>query len=308
MNRFLDDKSARFDQLPPGLGAGLVPEGNRLLLSVDRRPYILTTPLRAETPDFVQYFDRTIGVDFAQQMYPSGSQRQAPLWDQDAQASAQHSHARTASELRGSLIRECGWIVMVHIPAPEERGLGLDLADRGKLVPRPKAAHPEAVKAFDLIVALGLVIRREDWLDATEQTGAHDLTKHMRMGVPATEGAFVVELLQLGQPDRCPGFQQMHAGCAAGLVQMLRQADGVRVVVDGMKVLDFRSAAQMLGDDVGGENRIDVPGLGPGIVGGARAGTERVGQVVVCQNTLNGRYAGQGRDAQFLEACSDSVR
>src|SRR6266536_6450663 len=105
MNRFLDDKSARFDQLPPGLGAGLVPEGNRLLLSVDRRPYILTTPLRAETPDFVQYFDRTIGVDFAQEVDPSLRQRQAPLWDQAAQASAQSAHARTASHLRYGLTR-----------------------------------------------------------------------------------------------------------------------------------------------------------------------------------------------------------
>src|SRR5437762_12721757 len=105
MNPFLDDKSARFNPLPTGLGAGVVPETDRLLRRVDRRPYVLTAPLGAETPDFVQYFDRTVGIDFAQEMYPSGSQRQAPLWDQSAQASTQQSHSRTASQLRGSLTR-----------------------------------------------------------------------------------------------------------------------------------------------------------------------------------------------------------
>ena len=55
MNPFLDDKSARFNPLPTGLGAGLVPETDRLLRRVDRRPYILTAPLGAETPDFVQW-------------------------------------------------------------------------------------------------------------------------------------------------------------------------------------------------------------------------------------------------------------
>jgi hypothetical protein len=89
---------------------------------------------------------------------------------------------------------------------------------------------------------------------------------------------------------------------------MLTQAHGVREVVDGMKVLDFASAAQMLGDDIGGENSIDVPGEWPGVVGGATCGTERVGQVVLCQNTLNSRYAGQGRDAQFLETCLNRAR
>src|SRR5215207_8933490 len=108
MHSFLDDKSARFDQPPTGLSAGLVPEGNCLLLSVDRRPYIFTTPLGAETPAFVQYLDHTGGVDFAQEMYPSSGQWQASLWDQDAQASAQQSYPRTASHLRRGSTRECG--------------------------------------------------------------------------------------------------------------------------------------------------------------------------------------------------------
>lgn len=87
---------------------------------------------------------------------------------------------------------------MVHIPAPEDRSLGLDLAECAELVPRPKGADPQTVKAFDLVIALGFVIGRKERLDPTEQTEPHDLTENMRMGVPATEGAFVVELMQEG--------------------------------------------------------------------------------------------------------------
>src|SRR6266542_2720847 len=150
MNRFLQPKATHFDQLPSTLGAGLVPEAKCLLLSVDRRADILATPLWAQTPNFVQHFDRTAGVDFAHHMKPSGSQRQAPLGDQDAQASTQHAHTRAASHLPGSLARERGWLVLVHIPAPEQWTLLFDLGDRGELVPRPKAADPQRVKAFDL--------------------------------------------------------------------------------------------------------------------------------------------------------------
>src|SRR5438874_4902743 len=199
MNRFLDGKPARFDQLPSALGAGLVPEANCLLRRVDRRADILAPPSRAEPPDFVQHFNRTAGVDFAHEMNPSGSERQAPLGDQDAQASAQQPHTRAASHLSGGLTRARGWLVMVQIPAPEDWGLLFDLVDRAKLVPLPKAADPQRVKAFDLIVALGFVLGREERLDPTEQAQAHDLTEHMRMGVPTYERAFVVELLQVGQ-------------------------------------------------------------------------------------------------------------
>ena len=94
----------------------------------------------------------------------------------------------------------------------------------------------------------------------------------------------------------------MQAACAAGLVFVLRQADGMRVVVDGMKVLNFASAAQMLGDDVGGENGIDVLGAWPGIVGGAAGRAERVGQMVFGQNTLDRSFAGHRTEMQLFEA------
>ena len=106
MNRFLQAKAARFDQLPGGLDALLVPEANRLLLCVDRRTDIFATPLASEPPDFVQHRDRTCGIDLAHEVYPSGGQRQAPLWDQEPQASAQQPQPPTASHLRGGLAIE----------------------------------------------------------------------------------------------------------------------------------------------------------------------------------------------------------
>src|SRR5215213_450012 len=242
MNRFLQPKAARFDQLPSTLGAGLVPQAKCLFARVDRRADILATPPRPQTPDFVQHFDRTAGVDFAQKMNPSFRQRQAPRRDQSAQIATQQPHTRAASHLRGGLARERRWLVVLHIPSPEQSTLLFDLLAGAELVARPKAADPQRVKAFDLIVALGFVVRGEQWLDPTEQAQAHDLTKHMPMGVPATERAFVVELVQMWQSQSGPTLQQMQATCAAGLVEVLGQADRVRVVVDGMKVLDLRSA------------------------------------------------------------------
>src|SRR5215212_4005089 len=119
MSRFLDNKAAFFDQLPPGLGAGLMPQADRLLCRVSRRADILTTPFGTEPPHFVQQRQRTTRVDFAHKMQPSGRQRQALVWDQASQASIQQPHARATSHLSWALARERGWIVMIHIPVPE---------------------------------------------------------------------------------------------------------------------------------------------------------------------------------------------
>src|SRR5215211_3535587 len=139
MNRFLEPKTARFDQPPRSFGIGLVPEAKCLLRCVERRADILATPPRPETPHFVHNFDCPVGVDFAHKVNSSGSQRQAPRRYLSAQASTQQSYACATSHLRRCLARKRGWRVMVHIPPPEERGLRLNLVEIGKLVPRPKA-------------------------------------------------------------------------------------------------------------------------------------------------------------------------
>src|SRR2546422_5980544 len=143
MNSFLDSKAARFDQLPGRHGVGLVPEANCLLLDVDRRADIFSSPIRAEPPDFFQLFDRSCGIDLAHEMNPSSGEWEAPGGNQPTQGSTQQPRARAASHLSGGLAAYCRRVVMVHIPAPEERGLGFDLVERAELEPRPKAADPQ---------------------------------------------------------------------------------------------------------------------------------------------------------------------
>src|SRR5215212_9779660 len=97
MDWFLYSKATPFDQPPGCLGGGLLPEANRLVRGVDRCAHILTTPLRAHLPDLIQHFDRTAGVDFAQEMNPSSRQRHMSLGYQMTQASSQPLHTYTAS-------------------------------------------------------------------------------------------------------------------------------------------------------------------------------------------------------------------
>jgi hypothetical protein len=65
----------------------------------------------------------------------------------------------------------------------------------------------------------------------------------------------------------------MLAAGHTGFVRMLAQVDGMRVMINRVKVLDRFAAMHMAGDDVGGLNRVDRPRLGPWIKGGVLAGT-----------------------------------
>src|SRR5215471_21443773 len=121
MNPFLDSEAARFEQLPGSLGVGLMPEANGLFRRVDCGTNIFAPPFGAEPPDFVEHFDCTTRIDFAQEMQPSRRERHTPGWDQMTQASAQPAEPRAASHLCRCLARQRGWIILIHIPAPEQR-------------------------------------------------------------------------------------------------------------------------------------------------------------------------------------------
>src|SRR6266536_238174 len=102
MNSFLDYEATCFDQEPSDLGGGLMPEGNRLRLGVDRRANVFATPLGAEPPNFVQHFDRSAGVDFAHEMQPPSRQGHPSRWDQPAQGSVQPPDRRALACLSRS--------------------------------------------------------------------------------------------------------------------------------------------------------------------------------------------------------------
>src|SRR5215212_2519969 len=104
MNSLLDRKTACFDQLPSGLGALLMPEGNRLLRCVDRRANIFAAPLGAEPPDLVQHLDGTALIDFAHEMQPPSRERHTPRWDQMTQGCAQPPDFCAASHLSRCLV------------------------------------------------------------------------------------------------------------------------------------------------------------------------------------------------------------
>jgi len=95
-----------------------------------------------------------------------------------------------------------------------------------------------------------------------------------------------------------PTPQQMRARRRAGFVQMLCQADGVRVKIEGVKILDRRPPVQMFGDDVGRKDGIHLPSRWPRIISAFVIGSQRMRQVVLGQYALNRRLARRVFDAE----------
>src|SRR5262245_12199876 len=89
--------------------------------------------------------------------------------------------------------------------------------------------------------------------------------------------------------------------CCAALVQMLGEADAVRIMIDSVKVLDCRPTTQVLGDDVGGEDGIDLPGYRPRVVSTLLVGSQRVRQTVLGQYALNRRLARRWLDTESFQ-------
>jgi hypothetical protein len=131
------------------------------------------------------------------------------------------------------------------------------------------------------------------------QAAAHYLTEYSLMSVPAIEGTLVVELMNEGPTQLRPTPQQMGARSRAAFVQVLRERNAVRIVVDSVKVLDRCSTIQVLGDDVGGENGIDLPSYRPRVVSTLLIGSYRVRQTVLGQHALNGH--------RVVPVCPESI-
>jgi len=308
MHWFFQTKAPRFEQLPFGLGVGLLPKGNGLVAGMNGGPDIVAAPLQADEPGLVQQFDLAVRVDVAHEMQATRGKRQPALGDNLTQGTGQQSRAGPSANLRWGLTLQGRGIIVIHIPVPEQRRFGDYLGAVGELLPRPTSSGPDAVKRFDLVIAFGIVVGREQGFDATPQTQPHDLTEHARMGMPAAERAFVVELMDEWQPQMGPSLPQMGAGGRAGFVAVLRQPDRITGVVDGVKILDGFATVNMFGDNVGGLNRIHLPGHRPGIIGGERTGSHGVGQLMAGQNALNGRFARQRAHAQLFQMSPNRAR
>ena len=264
MNCLLEPKAAGFDQVPLGLGLGLVPQGQSLFGRIDGGADVVPNPAWSDRPEFVEQFDGPRRRDFAHQMNTPGSEGQASWRKQVLQRGGQRAHGLPPAHLRRRFAVEGRGAIASMIPAQEARDFGAHVREVAKLVARPKRGLPQAVKGLDLIIAPGVVERRKEDLHPTPQAEAHHLAQHMGMRVAATKRAIVVELFHAWQSQAGPGAQQMLTGRARGLVGVLGQMDGMTVMVEGMEVVDFLAAVHVARDDIGGVNGVELPRHRPG--------------------------------------------
>ena len=231
---------ARFETSPIGVLIRLVPEAHVLLRGVDGGADVFAPPSLTDQPGLVEESDCALGIDFAHDVNPPRTQRQALLGNQLRQRRGQRRWMKSTPHLRYRLALQRRRTILVPVPAQEERQLAAHFGATAELVARPEACYPETGKRLDLVIALGFVNRRKAWLDLAVQTATHYLSEHTLMSWPAIEGALVVELMDKGTAQLPPTAQQMCARRHAGFVQMLCQADGVRVKIEGVKILDRR--------------------------------------------------------------------
>src|SRR3972149_1350287 len=161
------------------------------------------------------------------------------------------------------------------------------------------------MKGLDLVIAFRLIDGCEHWLHSAKQTQPHDLPNHMWMRMASTKRAFVVELLKERQAQICPSFQQMRACGGTRLVRLLTQLHGVAEQINRMKVFNLFAAIQLAGDNIGGVNGIHFPSDRPRVIRCLAAGTQRMRQLMRCQDALNGRPTGQRLKAQSLQVSSN---
>ena len=307
MNRLLQSKLSGLEATPVGSRLGLVPETHPLLAGVDRCAEVFAHPPFADQPGLVEQGDCSLGIDFAHHVNAPGRNRQALGGKQRGQGLSQRRGLKAAAQLRRGFAVQCRGLIHRAIPPQEEPHLGLDLCQGGKFLARPEACHPQAVKGLDLVIALGVVDRREEGFDLAIQTQAHHLAQHPSMGGATTKGALVVELVHERPPKLRPGREQMGPGGRSALVQVLRQADGVTVKVEGMEVLNHLAPAQVFGNDVGGLNGVDGPRHRPRIVGRCVVAAQRMGQAMFGQDALDRGATGQGLDFEPLQVAHNGA-
>src|SRR5919197_2112336 len=194
----VNPEQARFETAPIGVLIRLVPEAYLLSRGVDGGGDVFAPPSLTDQPGLVEESDCALGIDFAHDVNPPGTQRQAPLGNQLRQRRGQCWWMKSTPHLRYRLALQRRRTILVPVPAQEERQLAAHFGATAELVARPEACYPETVKRLDLVIALGFVNRRKEWLDLAVQTATYYLTEHTLMSWPAIEGALVVELMDKG--------------------------------------------------------------------------------------------------------------
>lgn len=292
LNRLNEPKGSGFEMHPTALVARQVPKVNLLLGGVDGGPKIFARPLFMNRPSFVEQLQGALTVYFADDMNAPAGNGQPTFRNEPLQIRFQIKGLEPEAHGLRCFPLQSRWAVLGVIPAGKLGDTRLHMLQTPKQTPAPTPLAPQTVKRLDLIIALGFIFWNKHWLHATEQTQAHDLAYHARVRMPATEGSFIIGLVQKRQTQFGPRVQQMLADRAAGFVQVLRQINRVAVMVKGVHILNFLPAPQMAGDDVRGLNSIDFPSGRPRVVSGALGYTQRMRQAVLGQQPLDGGRAG----------------
>src|SRR5262249_58197345 len=100
MYGLVNPKRASFETAPIGALNRFVPETHPLLRSVNGGANVFAHPSLANCPGLVKESDRTLGIDFAHDMNPPSTERQAPIGNQFRQGRTQHRRGETTPRLR----------------------------------------------------------------------------------------------------------------------------------------------------------------------------------------------------------------
>jgi hypothetical protein len=157
----------------------------------------------------------------------------------------------------------------------------------------PEALRPQVVERFDGRVVIGLAQRDEQDLDTHVQTQAHHLPEYPGM-VATAEGAFVIKLGDLGDPELLPSLEQVFTYGSGGFGGIRTGADIVAIEVDGVEGLHDITPRDPTGDDVGGMDGIGISRIRVWAISMTAWLWRLGGEMVRLEHTLNGAQAGHG--------------
>ena len=224
-------------------------------------PDILSGQPTRHGPVFFQDIDRALRGDAAQEMNPSGGQRQG-VWHLPALAAAQMNTRGLAGGLSHGLAVQWGWRPGL-IPGEEAGTFAAKGAQRREVIFVPEAAGPQPVEAFDQPVAGGFARRNEDQFNAQIQGQAHELPKDPGREAQAGKGRIVVELQKVWQSDGHAALQQMGTSRGRALVGAKRLVQGIASPIHSVKGKHFVAARQIAGNPVTGlqDDSCQLPGV-----------------------------------------------
>src|SRR3990172_4176444 len=216
-HRFRDVIGIGLAQAPRMMSGTLIPDFQAAAMGDHRCPHVLARQAFAYLPGFVEYRNRTIGLDLTNEMDTSSSDGQG-LRHVGHLIGRQAPFGFAALRLLGGHIGQEGRRVGRHIPAHKGWAGTAYSAERRKPAALPEGMPPQAVQLFDLAIAFGFGDWQKDKFDAEVQTQPDELPEDAWGFVAATEGGVVVELQKVRDSQGFPGVPAMSDDGGAAFV------------------------------------------------------------------------------------------